>query len=218
MDTFIKENNSETSIVGEPMGKVLIASLYSSDAVLLAAHRLSPDRLFLFISDQPDKTVDESLKVINASLGRIIPVKTVKVKVYDIVHIASEVVKLIDAQPKNEEIYVNITSGRKTLAIGMLLACYTRGDSVKKIAYNPEEDKGSVVYLPKLSFNLNKSQTTLLEHLAHAKTKSTTELAEETEISRAMLYKIIKELKDMDLVEVTDDGVILTDAGKIARM
>ncbi|MFH1915625.1 MAG: hypothetical protein ABIJ21_00010 [Nanoarchaeota archaeon] len=44
-----------------------------------------------------------------------------------------------------------------------------------------------------------------------------TELTDKTEISRAMLYKTIQELKDMDLVD-TEEGIKLTDAGKIARL
>lgn len=43
------------------------------------------------------------------------------------------------------------------------------------------------------------------------------ELAEDIDLSTAMLYRAIDELKDMDLVS-TEDGIKLTDAGKIARL
>ena len=42
-------------------------------------------------------------------------------------------------------------------------------------------------------------------------------LAEKIGISKAMLYRNIDELRSMDLI-ITEDGLELTDAGKIARM
>jgi CRISPR-associated protein Csa3 len=215
MDTFINAGVVPSS--GVDMGKVLIATIYNPDAVLVAAHRLSPNRLFLLVNEEANAEQDAAVKKVKESLGLIMEIKTVKVSVYDIVKTAAKAVELIDAQPNNETIYVNVTSGRKTQAFGLLFAAYARADRVKKIAYNPEEDKKSVVYLPRLSFNLNNSQKKVLDYLAKAEGRSIMELAEEIDISRAMLYKVIQELKDQDLIE-TEEGVTLTDAGRIARL
>jgi hypothetical protein len=43
------------------------------------------------------------------------------------------------------------------------------------------------------------------------------DLSKKIELSTAMLYRAIDELKDMDLIS-TEDGFKLTDAGKIARL
>jgi len=199
------------------MRKVLIATLYSPEPVLLACNRLGPDRLILLLDKEPSKEQEKSLKIIKDSLGRVIEVKTTKTDVYDIVAVAKKCVEIIDLQPKEDLIYINITSGRKTKAIGLLFAAYARADRVKKIAYNPEENKNAVVYLPKLSFNLTESQKKVLEYVDSGKYKNPTELAEKIDISRAMLYRNLKELEDMDLIK-TEDQFQLTDAGKIARL
>ena len=99
--------------------KVLIATLYNSDPVILATTRLGPNRLILLIDKKPDKEQEASLKLINDSLGKVIDVKTVKTEVYDIVEIAKKAVEVIDMVPKEDHIFVNITSGRKTKAIGL---------------------------------------------------------------------------------------------------
>ena len=185
----------------------------------MAANRLGPDRLILLIDQKPDKDQEESYKLIHESLGRVVDVKKVKTEVYDIVKVAEKCVEIIDMQPKNDDIYINITSGRKTKALGLLFAAYARDQRVKKIAYNPEEDKNSVIWLPKLSFKLNESQKSVLETLAvkdYSKT-SLTELAVKIGISRAMLYRNIGELRDMGYI-TTENGPELTDAGKIARL
>jgi CRISPR-associated protein Csa3 len=201
------------------MAKVLIATLYSPDPVLLAANRLGPDRLILLIDQKPNKEQEKSYKLIQESLGRVVDVKSVKTEVYDIVKVAEKGVEIIDMQPKDDEIFVNVTSGRKTKALGLLFAAYARNDRVKKIAYNPEDDKNSVIWLPKMAFKLTESQKKVLETLAEKdySNLSLTDLADKIGISRAMLYRNIDELRDMGYIS-TEDKLILTDAGKIARL
>ncbi len=201
------------------MSKVLIATLYSPDPVLLAANRLGPDRLILLLDETDQKTQEESYKLIQESLGRVVDVKKIKTEAYDIVKVAEKCVDIIDMQPKNDEIFINITSGRKTKALGLLFAAYARCDRVKKIAYNPEEDKNAVVWLPKLCFKLTESQKKVLESLDEKSSSrlSLTELADKIEISRAMLYRNIDDLRDMGYIS-TENGLELTDAGKIAKL
>jgi CRISPR-associated protein Csa3 len=198
--------------------KVLIATLYNPDPVLLACTRLSPNRLILLIDNEPDKIQKESLQLIKSSLGRVLDIKEVKIPKYEIVNIAKEVVKIIDLQPKDDEIYFNITAGRKTQSMGVLFGAYARSNFIKKIAYNPEEDKSAIVYLPILSFKLNESQQGILESIDKKKIETYADLAKETQLSSAMVYRSIDELKNMSFVEITDKGFILTDAGKIARL
>jgi CRISPR-associated protein Csa3 len=223
METYINEEKPpiiEENIPKneENMGKkVLIATLFNPEPVLLASTRLGPEKIILLVSKDTTKEQEASVKLIQDSLGKVIDVKVVKIDVYDIVEVAKKVVEIIDVENTDSDIYVNITSGRKTQAIGLLLASYARHERVKKIAYNPEEDKNSIVYLPRLSFRLNESQKKILEELGKKKYESIGDLAEKMELSTAMIYRAIDDLKDMDLVS-TEKGIELTDAGKIARL
>jgi len=215
---IIEEIKPESQANEEIMGKkVLIATLYNPEPVLLAATRLGPERLILLIDKDPDKEQEASVKLIQESLGKVLEIKIVKTDVYDIVEVARKAVEVIDLQPKEDHIFVNITAGRKTKAIGLLFAAYARHERVSKIAYNPEEDKSSIVYLPRLSFHLTESQKKILEEVGKKKYESIGDLAAKIDLSTAMLYRAIDELKDMDLVS-TEKGIELTDAGKIARL
>ena len=218
MENYIKEPLVIEQEGGNDMGKkVLIATLYSAEPVILATTRLGPERLILLVDKEPSKEQENSLKLIQDSLGKVIEVKVVKTDVYDIVDVATKCVEIIDLQPKEDSIYVNITSGRKTKAIGLLFAAYARHDRVKKIAYNPEEDKNAVVYLPRLSFKLSESEKKVLEYIGADKYDNISDLSKKIDLSTAMLYRSIDELKDMDLI-TTEEGLRLTDAGKIARL
>lgn len=217
METYINKETDGIKEGDKLMVKVLIATLYNPDPVILATTRLGPDRLILLIDKEPNKEQQEALKLIQNSLGKVIDVKSVKTEVYDIVKVAEKAVEVIDMQPKDDLIYVNVTSGRKTKAIGLLFAAYARHDRVRKIAYNLEEDPKAVVYLPRLSFKFTESQKKILEALEKSDFESLAKLSEKVDMSTGMLYRAIDELKDMDLV-TTENGIKLTDAGRIARL
>src|SRR3989338_1374576 len=204
--------NEEDKI--KTMKKVIIAKVYGPDPLLFAANKMGPDRMILIVDNEPSKKQEETVDLLKSSLGRVIDISVVKTKVYDIVDIARKVIEIIDVQPKDEEIYVNITSGRKTKAIGLLFGAYARASRVRRIIYFPEEKGSEPVYLPKLQYNLTDSQKKVLDYLAEEKFTSLMDLSVKIDISRAMLYRNIKDLEAMDLV----NGLKLTDAGKIARL
>jgi CRISPR-associated protein Csa3 len=214
---FINEIDPSADGVIDLGQKVLIATLYSVEPVMLSVTKIGPDRLILLVDQTSDKTQKEALSLIQKSLGSVIDVKVVKIELYDIVSIATKCVDVIDIQPTNDQIFINITSGRKPQAVGLLFASYARHERVKKIMYLPEEKGKDVVYLPKLSFRLTESQKDILEKLEKGSFNTIPELAKVANMSQGMLYRAIDELKDMDLISV-EDGIKLTDAGKIARL
>ncbi len=213
MESYLKPE-ADASVGDVHLSKVLIATVYSPDPVLFAITKLGPDRVFLLIDTDASKEQEKAVKLIQESIGKVIDVKVVKVDVYDVVKVATKCVEIIDMQPKDDWVFVNITSGRKPQAIGLLFAAYARHDRVRKIAYNAD-DKNTVVYLPRLSFKLTDSQKRILEQLDRGKFESIGDLSKKIELSTAMLYRAVDELKDMDLI---NDDLTLTDAGKIARL
>ena len=196
------------------MAKVLISTVYSMDSIVLCATKLSVDRIYLLVDSKPDAVQSKTVKEIESSLGKALEVKTKKISVYDIVSIAKSTAELIDVLPNDDEIFINITPARKTQALGLLFASYSRSLRIKKIFYVVEDSK-ELIQLPLLSFDVSESQLKILESIEDA--KQLTKLADELKISRAMLYRNIKDLKHKGLIE-DDNGFKLTDAGKIARL
>ncbi len=196
------------------MTKILIATLYIFEPVIAAATKISADRLILLIDHEPDETQQKSLDIIKQSLGSVLEIKTVETDVYDIVEVAKETVKIIDLLSDKDEIYIDVTAGRKTKALGLLFGAYARSDRIRRIMYVKEENK-QVVNLPKLSYSITPGQQKIIEFLLKNEVKSMSEFAEKVDVSKAMLYKHIKELKDMDVIEDTTEGFKLTDYGRI---
>ena len=112
------------------MTKILIATLYIFEPVIAAATKISADRLILLIDHEPDETQQKSLDIIKQSLGSVLEIKTVETDVYDIVEVAKETVKIIDLLSDKDEIYIDVTAGRKTKALGLLFGAYARSDRI----------------------------------------------------------------------------------------
>lgn len=220
MDKFINDEELKPDTTGETMKTILLSTLYGADPVMLACTKLSPDKLILFVTKETDKVIEESIDLIKKSLGRVLDIEFVKIPQYDIVKIAEKVVKTIDKVHLDGRIIVNITSGRKTQSMGVLFGAYARSSFVKKIAYYPDgEQKGEVIYLPILSMKLKESQERILAGIKRNKIVSHKSLADDTGLSTAMVYRAVDDLVNMGLVEKTEgEGIILTDAGKIAML
>ena len=197
------------------MAKVLIATLYVFEPVIAAATKISADRLFLLIDKEPDEKQRKSIEVIKQSLGSVLEIKTVETEIYDIYEVAKEAVKIIDVLSDKDKIYVDITAGRKTKALGLLFGAYARGDRIQRIMYVKEENK-QIVTLPKLTYSITPGQIKIIEFLAKNQIKTMVDFASKIGISKSLLYQSIKDLKRMDIIEETSEGIKLTDYGRIA--
>lgn len=196
------------------MVKILLATLYSFEPIIAASTKIGADRLILLVDYKPDKTQQKSIDLINDSLGSVLKIDTVNTDVYDIVEVSKETVEIIDSLSDTDEIYVDITAGRKTKALGLLFGAYARISRIKRIMYVKEENK-QLVYLPKLSYQITPAQYKIIEYINKNKISSMAEFSENVGVSKAMLYKHVKELKDMDILEETPEGLKLTDYGRI---
>ncbi|MBI5002965.1 CRISPR locus-related DNA-binding protein [Candidatus Woesearchaeota archaeon] len=196
------------------MANVLIATLYGHEPVIVTATKVSADRLILLPSDSSDDTQREALNIIQKSLGSVMNVKVLQTKTYDVVSVASEIVKIIDMINERDNIFVDVTSGRKTRAFGVLFGCYARASRVKKILYVRKEDN-KIVQLPKVSYNLPDKQRRVVAYLSYNPKPNIVDLLKRMKISRAMLYRYISDLKDMEIIEENKGEYQLTDYGKI---
>lgn len=198
------------------MTRVLVTTTYSSDSIILAITRLGIERVYLLIDKKPDDVQKATIDAINKTFGSVIEIKEKKIELYDFVDVANNIVNLLDDISSKDEVYVNITPGRKTQALGVLFGCYARPTTVKKIFYLPEGSK-ELIILPVLHFDISQSQKEILDNIEKIDTASA--LANEVDTSKAMLYRNLKDLADRGFIEPKPgEGYRLTGAGKIARL
>lgn len=195
------------------MSNVLLTTIYDNSAVVFAIKKFDIDKVILLVDTKLDEEQSKSVKSVREVFGNLIELKEEKVEVYDIVNITKRVVDIIDSIPENDHVFINITAGRKPQSLGVVFAAYQRVTRIKKIVYITEENK-EIVTLPILSFDLSDSKLELLRNVE--KIYSVNKLEKKLNIQKAMIYRNIKDLQNRGFIEKVDNGLKLTDAGKIA--
>jgi CRISPR-associated protein Csa3 len=201
------------------MKKILISNTYDFTPMVGAITKINPAIVYAIIDNKPDSHQKEAVKKLKNTFKHI-TFKEIKTEVYKVYDVAKEIVKIIDEiYILDSEIYIDITSGRKTKSIGLLLAGYQRSDKIKDILYFTHEIN-QMITLPKLSFEISKKASDLLEVISK-KPISLPNLANTKKlnfIGRTSVYLNIRDLKEKNMVFEKDGLLYLTDYGKLVLL
>jgi CRISPR/Cas system-associated protein Csm6 len=201
------------------MKKILISNTYDFTPMVGAITKIDPAIVYAIIDNKPDSHQKEAVKKLKNTFKHI-TFKEIKTEVYKVYDVAKEIVKIIDEiYILDSEIYIDITSGRKTKSIGLLLAGYQRADKIKDILYFTHEIN-QMITLPKLSFEISKKASDLLEIISK-KPISLPNLANTKKlnsIGRTSVYLNIRDLKEKNMVFEKDGLLYLTDYGKLVLL
>lgn len=197
------------------MSGVLISTVYEkSNSTKFSIRDFNVKKIILLVDKKSDRTQIQTINLIKKAFGDVLEIVEKKIEVYDILSVSKDVIKIIDSIQPHHDVYVDISQGRKSQALGVLLACYARSNRVKKIVYwGPE---GEISMLPKLTFNVDNDSKKILREIE--KSNSIVDLARNLKVSRAQLYRDIRNLASNGLLEKDNNKFVLTDAGKIASM
>lgn len=201
--------------------KVLISTIYRGDADLVAIYKLSPDKIILLPqkldgeSKDVRKTIEKGIKDIKETFGKLnVEVETKLIDLYDIKKIIKDIMNIIDKEyAKDNEVILHISEGRKTQSIAALLAAYKRRKKVAACYYMVDEKGGTPLSLPLLDFSLSETKKGVLEQISKGET-NIIKISKNLRISKAMAYKVLKELKHDGFVKKEENE--LTESGKIA--
>ncbi len=199
--------------------KIIISNAYDFTPMVGAITKIGPDVVYAVMDNNPDAHQKEALKKLKNTFKHI-EFKEIKTEVYKVYEVAKEIVKAIDSiYSQDTDIYLDLTSGRKTKSIGILLAGYQRSDKIKDILYFTQEIN-QMVTLPKLSFEISKKSADLLT-IVSKKPVSLPDLANNKKLNsmgRTSVYLNIRDLKEKGLVTEDKGLLYLTDYGKLVLL
>jgi CRISPR locus-related DNA-binding protein len=199
------------------MTKILISSIYHHESVMLCATKFSVDELFLIIDRNPNEIQQKAINIVKDSLGSVVKIHERKAEIYDIIGTAKLAVDIIDRLPEGMEVYINVTSGRKTQTLGLSYGAYARIGKVDSIVYATEETK-EILYLPKLNYEITDTQRQMLELISENILTSTFQISEKVSTSTAMAYRNFETLKNKGMIIQSKDGIKLTDYGRLVLL
>jgi len=199
------------------MGNILIATIYHDHTVKLALKEFKISKAIILKDDEPNQMQEDAIKKLKEYNASMIDFDIQEIPKYDIKKIVKKSIQIIEAQPENANIYVDVTQGKRTQFLGLLFACYKNHDKIKKILYGKEiaHDKYELITLPKFSFKTKDSE--LLKALQ--KGSSPKQIIEEKQIvSRGTFYNKMEEFESNGFIEKTTEGYKLTDSGEIMAL
>lgn len=184
---------------------------------MLCATKFSIDEIYLIIDKVPDDKQKKAIEIVNESLGKIVKIILKKADVYDICGTAKIVVDLLDTIDEEKDVYINVTAGRKTQSMGLTFGSYARSEKINSIIYVTEENK-EIIYLPKLNYDITVSQRALLELISIDGIKNINTLSEKLDFSKGITYRNFEILKNKGMLVKDENGLRLTDYGKLVLM
>ena len=190
----------------------LIATFYSFEPFVAAAHAYSPSKILLIIAKDSTKDIEKHLGKVHELYGKVAEIKEIEVDASDIFAIAKKTTELLE---KNNRSIVNVSGGWKLMAQGVLYGCYARPELVEKIVCNELPEINRLVELPKLTFGLSQAKRELLQEIDKRNGKPIADIAEKLGKTPGMLYQHLKELKEAGYV---DEKFEITLAGKMALL
>lgn len=192
---------------------VLISSIYSLEPVMKGIRHVSPEKIVFIHEPDPGEELEKNMQLLRDTIGKVTEIEVEHTDLYDVVEAARTAVEIIEREAaRGNTIYINISSGRKPLALGILFGAYARNTLVKEVDYSPEEEL-EVMSLPLLSFGLSDTKRRILE-LIEAGMTDIPEIGEKTGISRGMAYNHVRELRDQGFIH--EKEMRLTTSGKLA--
>ena len=196
------------------MGKTIISTVYSGEAVKLMLSRFKPDKIIMLRAKDSDPDTEKEISKTVGKLQRAFPKITfekTETTMYDLVDITKAVVKAINAE-KGNDVLLHITEGRKTMSLGMLYAGYLKKDSVLG-AYYAIEENYTILQLPLPDFSISPPKKKILKLLGQGKTPK--QITNITKKSPAIIYTHLKEMKKDGFITENNE---LTDAGRIVLL
>jgi CRISPR locus-related DNA-binding protein len=198
------------------MVNVMIATVgFESEPLIIGIQTFNIKRMILIREAEPPSQVKKVENLMASTFGNVIDIVIKEVQnFYDILSLVDLVTYLIKSEhDNNNQVFVNITGGRKTASIGALLGVFKNVDKVKEVFYVTEEEHG-ILPLPKISWTLQHTKYKLLKLVSEGMSDIEV-LKEELDISRTMTYTHLRDLKDQALIAETPNGYELTLAGKL---
>ncbi len=195
------------------MGRTIISTVFSGEAVKLMLSKYRPDKVIMLRAKDSDPDAEAGISKTVGKLQRAFPKITFEQldsTMYDLVDITKAVVKAINAE--KGEVILHVTEGRKTMMLGMLYAGYLKKDSVLG-AYYAIEENYQILQLPLPDFSISLPKKKILKLLDKGKTPK--EIAKLTKKSPAIIYAHLKEMKKDGFITEENE---MTDAGKIVLL
>lgn len=199
------------------MTKTLFTTVWQGHSIKKLLIKYNFDKI-VFLKDilHGQTTQNKIISDLKKDIKDIISVEEENIGVYDIYSITKDISELIKTHSK-EEIYFNLTEGRKTQMFAIYLSISLNRELIKDVFYVTEEDSEptKIISLPILGKEeLTPTEKRVLLELTDKQLKAR-QIAQNLAQNEIYTFRVLKELIIKKYVEKENDEYKLTNSGQI---
>lgn len=169
-------------------------------------YKHSPNKVYIVTID--DKKTIEDANIIRSKFPNL-EFETVFIKEFDVVGITERLNKIIKKE-KGNQIFINVTEGRKTMFLAGIYVASLNKDEVEG-AFYLRQDTHELMPVPLIDFDVSPNKLKILAELDKGNKKAMA-IANKMKVNRSLIYASIKDLiKGRYITKEWD----VTDSGKI---
>lgn len=176
----------------------------------ITLYKLNPDKAII-ITVKEKEGVKAALDGLKKTFSKI-AFEVIYVNEFDVVGITKKLNQIITRE-KNNQIYLNVTEGRKTMFLAGTYATSLNKDLVEG-AFYLRQDNNELMPVPLPDFTMSKNKISILEALDKG-IKDANKIKEKLGVHRSLVYAALKDLaRDGHITKELE----LTDSGKICLL
>ncbi len=188
---------------------VLISPIFSPDSIIAIIVRYRIEKLVLLVDKQIKNEQRESIEKLRQTFGKALSIDQKEIELFNIVDITTRTIEIIREYQNDYEIILNISTGKRTQAFGMIYGSTIVAEHVERIIYY-DHDTAEMIEFPVLCHGLSEVKGQILRYLN--KNESIEKIHRETGKSKSMIYSHIRDLKEKGYL---DEEGNLTEIGQI---
>ncbi len=189
--------------------KILISMLYECVVNDIIISKQNPKKVYLVtVSNNNTEAEISRLK----KKFTMISIEPIVIKEFDVVGSTQKINQIIKRE-KGNQIYVNVTEGRKTMVLAGVFVASINKEIVEGVYYL-RQDNHELMPIPLPDFVLSETKLKILKELEKGIT-NVAEINKKVKVNRSLVYASIKELTKRGYIK---KDKAISDAGKIALL
>lgn len=174
-----------------------------TEPVIEGLNKFSVDKLIIIYDPELERKIGENIEILRKEAkDRKLDHEDHSVNAYDIIEICQLTKNIIDSHP-NHEIYINLTSGRKTQVFGVWFGAIQRRNRISKIIYQIQESR-KFIELPIINWDIGEKKEKILNYFNEHEKINYLKLKEELKIDKGQINKYIRNLIEQDFLQKGD--------------
>ncbi|NHI92799.1 MAG: hypothetical protein EAX96_09890 [Candidatus Lokiarchaeota archaeon] len=174
-----------------------------TEPIIEGLNKFSIDKLIIIYDPDLERKTGENIEILRKEArNRKLKLEDYSVNAYNMIEICQLTKNIIDSHP-NYEIFINLTSGRKTQVFGVWFGAIQRRKRIVKIIYQIQESR-KFIEIPIIKWDIGEKKEKILRFFNENEQINYQKLKEQLKIDKGQINKYVRSLIDENFLKKGD--------------